>query len=57
MYADHDAFSAVVAPLGPFMRPPEPAEGESIARGAGALSVYPRNEDPMAVTRTGREFR
>jgi cytochrome P450 len=31
VYADHDAFSAVVAPLGPFMKLPEPAEGESLA--------------------------
>jgi cytochrome P450 len=31
VYADHAAFSAVVAPLGPFMKLPEPAEGESLA--------------------------
>jgi len=31
VYADHDSFSAVVAPLGPFVPLPKPAEGESIA--------------------------
>ena len=31
VYADHAAFSAVVAPLGPFTKLPEPAAGESIA--------------------------
>src|SRR5258705_6462759 len=31
VYADHDAFSAVVAPLGPFVKLPQPAEGETIA--------------------------
>jgi cytochrome P450 len=31
VYADHDAFSAVVAPLGPFTKLPEPAEGECMA--------------------------
>jgi cytochrome P450 len=31
VYADHAAFSAVVAPLGPFVKLPEPAEGESVA--------------------------
>jgi cytochrome P450 len=31
VYADHDAFSAVVAPLGPFVKLPTPAEGETIA--------------------------
>jgi len=31
VYADHDAFSAVVAPLGPFVKLPRPAEGETIA--------------------------
>ena len=29
--ADHRSFSAVVAPLGPFVEMPEPAEGETIA--------------------------
>ena len=31
VYADHASFSAVVAPLGPFVTLPEPAEGETIA--------------------------
>jgi cytochrome P450 len=31
VYADHEAFSAVVAPLGPFVKLPEPAAGETIA--------------------------
>jgi cytochrome P450 len=31
VYADHDSFSAVVAPLGPFVPLPKPAERESIA--------------------------
>jgi cytochrome P450 family 150 subfamily A5 len=31
VYADHASFSAVVAPLGPFVKLPEPAEGETIA--------------------------
>jgi cytochrome P450 len=31
VYADHASFSAVVAPLGPFTKLPEPAEGESLA--------------------------
>ncbi len=31
VYADHTAFSAVVAPLGPFVELPRPAEGETIA--------------------------
>jgi cytochrome P450 len=31
VYAEHDAFSSVVAPLGPFTKLPEPAEGESMA--------------------------
>jgi cytochrome P450 len=31
VYADHASFSAVVAPLGPFMKLPEPDEGESLA--------------------------
>jgi cytochrome P450 len=31
VYADHGAFSAIVAPLGPFMKLPEPAAGETIA--------------------------
>jgi len=31
VYADHETFSAVVAPLGPFTKLPEPAEGESLA--------------------------
>ena len=31
VYADHAAFSAVVAPLGPFVELPRPAEGETIA--------------------------
>ena len=31
VYADHAAFSSVVAPLGPFTKLPEPAEGESLA--------------------------
>ena len=29
--ADHSSFSAVIAPLGPFIELPEPAEGETIA--------------------------
>jgi cytochrome P450 len=31
VYADHASFSAVVAPLGPFVKLPTPAEGETIA--------------------------
>ena len=31
VYADHASFSAVVAPLGPFVKLPEPAAGETIA--------------------------
>jgi cytochrome P450 len=31
VYADHHAFSAVVAPLGPFVKLPEPAAGETLA--------------------------
>jgi cytochrome P450 len=31
VYADHESFSAVVAPLGPFVPLPKPAEGETIA--------------------------
>ena len=31
VYADHATFSAVVAPLGPFVELPQPAEGETIA--------------------------
>ena len=31
VYADHAAFSAVVSPLGPFTKLPEPDEGESLA--------------------------
>jgi cytochrome P450 len=31
VYADHESFSAVVAPLGPFVKLPEPREGETIA--------------------------
>lgn len=31
VYADHDSFSSVVAPLGPFVALPQPAEGETIA--------------------------
>ena len=31
VYADHDSFSSVVAPLGPFVELPQPAEGETIA--------------------------
>jgi cytochrome P450 len=30
VYADHERFSAVVAPLGPLVKLPEPAEGESL---------------------------
>jgi cytochrome P450 len=31
VYADHDSFSAVISPLGPFMKLPERAEGQSVA--------------------------
>ncbi len=31
VYADHASFSAVIAPLGPFIELPKPAEGETIA--------------------------
>jgi cytochrome P450 len=31
VYADHASFSAVVAPLGPFVKLPTPAEGETLA--------------------------
>jgi cytochrome P450 len=31
VYADHASFSAVVAPLGPFVKLPTPAQGETIA--------------------------
>jgi len=31
VYADHECFSAVVAPLGPMVKLPEPAEGERLA--------------------------
>jgi cytochrome P450 family 150 subfamily A5 len=31
VYADHASFSAVVAPLGPFVKLPEPAAGETVA--------------------------
>lgn len=31
LYADTDAFSSVVAPLGPFMKIPEPAAGQTLA--------------------------
>jgi len=31
VYADHASFSAVVAPLGPFVELPQPGEGETIA--------------------------
>lgn len=31
VYADHGSFSAVVAPFGPFVELPKPAEGETIA--------------------------
>src|SRR5258705_1164664 len=31
VYADHDAFSAVVAPLGPFVKLPQPAQGDTLA--------------------------
>jgi cytochrome P450 len=31
VYADLDGFSSIVAPLGPFMKLPTPAEGESLA--------------------------
>ncbi len=31
VYADHATFSAVIAPLGPFVQLPEPAEGETVA--------------------------
>ncbi len=31
VYADHDSFSSVVAPLGPVVELPQPAEGETIA--------------------------
>jgi cytochrome P450 len=31
VYADLDSFSSIVAPLGPFVKLPKPAEGESIA--------------------------
>jgi cytochrome P450 len=31
VYADHDSYSAVVSPLGPFTKLPRPAQGESIA--------------------------
>ena len=33
VYADHDAFSAVVAPLGPLTKLPEPAEGRELSDG------------------------
>ena len=32
VYADLERFSAIVAPLGPFMKLPKPAEGESLGR-------------------------
>lgn len=31
LYADHASFSSVIAPLGPFVELPQPAEGETIA--------------------------
>jgi cytochrome P450 family 150 subfamily A5 len=31
VYADHECFSAIVAPLGPMVKLPEPAEGERLA--------------------------
>jgi cytochrome P450 family 150 subfamily A5 len=31
VYGDHERFSAIVAPLGPLVKLPEPAEGESLA--------------------------
>jgi cytochrome P450 len=57
VYADHDSFSAVVSPLGPFTKLPEPAEGESIAdvvarrRGEIPLSDALPTFDPPEHTR------
>jgi hypothetical protein len=31
VYADHECFSAILAALGPMVKPPEPAEGERLA--------------------------
>lgn len=44
VYADHAAFSAIVAPLGPFAKLPEPAEGESLAE----VIERRRNEIPLS---------
>ena len=46
VYADHERFSAIVGPLGPLVKLPEPAEGESLA----AVIERRRGEIPMSDT-------
>lgn len=57
VYADHDSFSAVISPLGPFTKLPQPAAGESFAdvvrtrRSEFALSDLLPTLDPPEHTR------
>jgi cytochrome P450 family 150 subfamily A5 len=44
VYADHESFSAVVSPLGPFTTLPKPAAGESLAK----VIERRRDEIPLA---------
>jgi cytochrome P450 len=45
VYADHESFSAIVAPLGPFANVPAPAEGETVA------DVVKRRRDEIPLSR------
>ena len=42
VYADQERFSAIVAPIGPLVTLPEPAEGESWARSSSATATRSR---------------
>jgi cytochrome P450 len=46
VYGDHERFSAIVGPLGPLVKLPEPAEGESL----GEVIERRRGEIPMSDT-------
>jgi len=46
VYTDHECFSAIVAPLGPIVKIPEPAEGESLSD----VIERRRGEIPMSDT-------